>query len=308
MMASLGMEAKSMKDLLVSMPDEVMPCLNKNMRLEFAELQEMGVKAEVKNLLEEVSVMDTLTQDFVQIRMTKASTLQMKKLPVENGDSLLCVVKTFAGPEKESELYFYNQDWKKMDATRLLDGKRMEDLAESLIQKPDTMSETRFAELKAMIEPRMVSALLLQNENSLVVRLSLPLLSADDKKAVNAMIGAIIKIRLSANGGIQSSLKNIFNISATNWNMPPGPTRLGPYRSCHRPKSRRSIKLMKAPAPMTTTRISRALPTAINTCNSSSPIIMMSPHPVNQVAHAAMPMAIRPSRAANQSVQQEAVH
>ena len=185
--ASLSMEAKSMKDLLVSMPDEVMPCLNKNMRLEFAELQEMGVKAEVKNLLEEVSVMDTLTQDFVQIRMTKASTLQMKKLPVENGDSLLCVVKTFAGPEKESELYFYNQDWKKMDATRLLDGKRMEDLAESLIQKPDTMSETRFAELKAMIEPRMVSTLLLQNENSLVVRLSLPLLSADDKKAVNAI-------------------------------------------------------------------------------------------------------------------------
>ncbi len=101
-----------MKDLLVSMPDEVMPCLNKNMRLEFAELQEMGVKAEVKNLLEEVSVMDTLTQDFVQIRMTKASTLQMKKLPSDNGDSLLCVVKTFAGPEKESELYFYNQDWK----------------------------------------------------------------------------------------------------------------------------------------------------------------------------------------------------
>ena len=53
--ASLGVGAKSMKDLLVSMPDEVMPCLNKNMRLEFAELQEMGVKAEVKNLLEEVN-------------------------------------------------------------------------------------------------------------------------------------------------------------------------------------------------------------------------------------------------------------
>ena len=63
MMASLGMEAKSMKDLLVSMPDSVVPYLNHNLRLEFTELQEMGVKAEVKNLLEEVSVMDTLTQD-----------------------------------------------------------------------------------------------------------------------------------------------------------------------------------------------------------------------------------------------------
>ncbi len=83
MMASLGMEAKSMKDLLVSMPDSMTPALNSNLRLEFAELQEMGVKAEVKNLLGEASVMDTLAQDFVQIRLSSASTLQMKKLPME---------------------------------------------------------------------------------------------------------------------------------------------------------------------------------------------------------------------------------
>lgn len=185
--ASLGVGAKSMKDLLVSMPDSMMPTLNSNMRLEFAELQEMGVKAEVKNLLGEVSVMDTLTQDFVQVRMSKVSTLQMKKLPMENGDSVLCVVKSFAGPEKESELYFFNQEWKVLDASRFLGGKRIEDLAETLVQKPDTMSESRFADLKAMIEPKMVSALLLQNENALVVRLASPLLSADDKKAVNVI-------------------------------------------------------------------------------------------------------------------------
>lgn len=180
-------DAKSMKDLLVSMPDEVMPYLPKNQRLEFAELQEMGVKAEVKNLLGEVSVMDTLTQDFVQVRMSKVSTLQMKKLPMENGDSVICVVKSFAGPEKESELYFFNQEWKALDANPFLGGKRMEDLAETLVQKPDTMSESRFADLKAMIEPKMVSALLLQNENALVVRLASPLLSADDKKTVNVI-------------------------------------------------------------------------------------------------------------------------
>ena len=74
-----------------------------------------------------------------------------------------------------------------LDASRFLGGKRIEDLAETLIQKPDTMSESRFADLKAMVEPKMVSALLLQNENALVVRLASPLLSADDKKAVNAI-------------------------------------------------------------------------------------------------------------------------
>ena len=46
MMASLGMEAKSMNDLLVSMPDSMTPALNSNLRLEFAELQEMGVEVE----------------------------------------------------------------------------------------------------------------------------------------------------------------------------------------------------------------------------------------------------------------------
>ena len=187
MMASLGMEAKSMKDLLVSMPDSMTPALNSNLRLEFAELQEMGVKAEVKNLLGEASVMDTLTQDFVQIRLSSASTLQMKKLPIEQGDSVLCVVKTFAGPEKESELRLFTQDWKALDASHLFDGKGIGELAGSLVQKPDTMSESRFEELKAMIEPRMVSALLLQHENAVVVRLSLPLLSTEDKKLVNAI-------------------------------------------------------------------------------------------------------------------------
>ena len=183
LLTSTGVGAKSMKDLLVSMPDSLMPYLDKNLRQEMPELQEMGVKAEVKNLLGENSVMDTLTADFLQIRMSKLSTLQMKKLPAEAGsDSLLCVVKTLAGPEKESELYLFDQDWKPVDI-----GFDLNSLATSLVQKPDTMTEERFEQLKMMIEPQMVSAMLLQHENAIVVRLSLPLLSSDDKKAVNVI-------------------------------------------------------------------------------------------------------------------------
>lgn len=174
--------AKSMKDLLVSMPDEVMPYLDKNMRLEFAELQEMGVVAEVKNSFGTMSVLDTLTADFIQIRMSKASTLQMKKLPQENGDSIICLVKTFSLPEKESELYLYDQNWKALPLDL-----NLQSLADGLIQKPDTMTDARFLELKKMIEPKMVSAMLLQHENGLVIRLALPLLSADDKKAVSVL-------------------------------------------------------------------------------------------------------------------------
>ncbi|MOA70328.1 hypothetical protein D3C78_1991260 [compost metagenome] len=38
--------------------------------------------------------------------------------------------------------------------------------------------------------------------------------------ALMATIGARVKISLSANGGVQSSLKNIFSMSAAIWNMP----------------------------------------------------------------------------------------
>lgn len=186
LLASLGVGAKSMKDLMVSMPDSLVPYLDQNLRQEMPELQEMGVKAEVKNLLDENSVMDTLTTDFLQLRLSKATTLQMKKLPA-SGDSLICVVKTFAGPEKESQVMLFDQNWNAKDVRGLFDGKSLEQLAGSLVQKPDTMTEERFVELKKMIEPQMVSAILLQHENSIVVRLSLPLLSADDKKAVNVI-------------------------------------------------------------------------------------------------------------------------
>lgn len=184
LLASTGVGAKSMKDLLVSMPDSLLPYLDKNLRQEMPELQEMGVKAEVKNLLGENCVMDTLSTDFLQIRMSKLSTLQMKRLPAAEAgsDSLLCVVKTFAGPEKESELYLFDQNWTPVDV-----GFDLNTLATSLVLKPDTMSEERFVELKKIIEPQMVNATLLMHENAIVVRLSLPLLSAEDKKAVNTI-------------------------------------------------------------------------------------------------------------------------
>ena len=48
-------------------------------------------------------------------------------------------------------------------------------------------------------------------------------------KAVNiAMAGASVNINLSANLGVQSSLKKIFSISATSCNEPCQPTRFGP--------------------------------------------------------------------------------
>ena len=181
-------DAKSMRDFWISMPDSLIPTMNANMRTELVELQEMGVKSEVSNLLGDNVVLDTLTADFLQVRLSKVATLQIKQLPLADGkDSLWCVVKTFSAPEKDSEVQFYNQQWQALDTKEYFGGKSMDDIMESLIQKPDTMGEARFEELKEMIEPRMMSAMLFQDDSSIVFRLSLPLMSVEDKKQVKAI-------------------------------------------------------------------------------------------------------------------------
>ena len=188
LLASQAVNAKSLRELWISMPDSLAFTLNQSMRTELVELQEMGVKSEVTNVLGSNAVLDTLTRDFAQVRLSKAATLQLKLLPYDAGkDSLLCMVKTYAAPEKESEVLFFNQKWESLKPSDFFGSQSFDDILNSLIEKPDTMSEEKFEEIKAMLEPKMMSALLFQHENMIVFRLSLPLLSAEEKKQVNAV-------------------------------------------------------------------------------------------------------------------------
>ena len=186
-MLTVYVEGKSLRDLWISMPDSLAPTLDKNLRTEFVELQDMKVKSDVTNLLGGTSVMDTITADFLQVKMSAVATMQIKLLPQVEGDSLLCVVKTVSAPEKDSELLFFDQQWRSLNAKKYLGGKDLSDILESLIVKPDTMSEAKFMELKSMIEPKMMSAILFEHAQSVVFRLSTPLLSADDKKNVSTI-------------------------------------------------------------------------------------------------------------------------
>lgn len=175
-------EAKSLRELWQVMPDSLIPSLNRNLRIEMTDLQDMKVKAEVTNMLGDTSIMDTLTSNFSQVRINRSCTVQLKLLPTTNGDSVICMVKTLAAPERESEVTLYNQQWQVLDANLTFGGKSVASLPATLVQKPDTMSEERFEELQKTIEPKMMSAQLFEHEDAIVFCLSLPLLSNEEKK------------------------------------------------------------------------------------------------------------------------------
>lgn|SRR5574344_2139927 len=185
---ALPISAKSVKDMWISMPDSFIGYLTENQRLELVEFVNMGLESSLKNSLGGTTRMDTLTANYLKVNLSEASTLEMKMLPT-NGDSILCMVRTFSGPEKESEVSFFHQDWSSAEVNYKVP---------ALIAKPDTMSETRFEELKKMIEPMMTYAQLSPSDNKITYALSLPLVNQEDKKT---LITILVQKSLNWNTG-----------------------------------------------------------------------------------------------------------
>lgn len=186
---SMSVQAKSLREMWFSMPDSLIPTLNRNLRIELVDLVDMKVKSEVKGLLGEDCMMDTLTLDFAQLGISKVSSVQMKMLPWKNeGDSILCVVKTFSAPEKESDILFYDKEWRKLPSETFFADGQLVGMVHSLVCKPDTMSEEHYQEKLILLEPKMCYANLSEKENTIVFGLSLPLVSNEEKTLLEAIL------------------------------------------------------------------------------------------------------------------------
>lgn len=182
-----SVQAKSLKDLWVSMPDSLLPTLDRNLRLELVELEEMGVKPNVKNLLGEECDMDTLTNDYLECTTSKVARLQMIYLPSSAEDSVLCVIKTFRAPSKESEIRFYDQGWRQLPISSYL-AKDQYMLGSYLKPKSDTMRVEEYEELKSKLELVMYVTEYLPTAQAFRVQVSLPLLSNEDKMKVQSIL------------------------------------------------------------------------------------------------------------------------
>lgn len=172
--------ATSAKDLWVNMPDSIAPYLNQKLRLECADLYEMGVKAEVRNLLKGISKIDTLSANYLQVQLNEACSLQLGVLPRTEGDSVICLVKTFAGPEKESSVQLYSMQWQLLQT--------MSFSFDSFVQKPDTMSAQRYEEILASVDHYFFEAKLEPQSQCLLVQVNTAWNFTDEDKALRALL------------------------------------------------------------------------------------------------------------------------
>ncbi|MBR7018131.1 MAG: DUF3256 family protein [Prevotella sp.] len=182
----------TMRDVWQSMPDHLLPFLHQNLRTELLELHDMKVKAEVKNLLSGTSVMDTLTTDYTFLHLSEYSTLSLKLLTRSDSTQLICFVKTVMAPEAESEVRFFDVNWQSLD---IPSGLPLHESAEALLSrmtvKPADMEEGRFEELRKMIDPVMCHVMLSPVASTLVMQLSIPALTRQERDDIQPIIKQI---------------------------------------------------------------------------------------------------------------------
>ena len=181
-----------MRDIWLSMPDSILPYLNKNLRTEHVDFVDMHVKSEVKNLLHENGVLDTLTNDFAVYYLPQSSTLEMKLLTKADSTQMICMVKTVKAPEAESEIRFFDTSWQPLSADFGLPIHATEgEILKRFTLQPADMTDDRFKELCNMIDPVMLSASLSISTPVITFCMSVPVLTKEEHEQVSVIVKQI---------------------------------------------------------------------------------------------------------------------
>lgn len=152
-----------MRDIFAQLPDSVLPLTTRNNRLDCIDFIENGMEARVKNLFGDQVVLDSLTEDFMVLRTSEASCVEMK-LFAEGTDTLICVNRIYMGPVADSEVKVFDTSWSlvrtvpRPDVARFV--RSVEDIQPWTEEMADTMRMVRAeAEFLPLMRATLRSAL-----------------------------------------------------------------------------------------------------------------------------------------------------
>lgn len=177
---------KSMSDVWVNMPDTLMKYLNWDKRKDLTAYYQMGAEATIPSLLGEEARLLKLTDNYISLKLSQSSTMQMALLKTIDNDSLICMVRTyFGGTEQEggaaeSVITFYDIQWQELDFAQYLASVEPADLT----HKPDSMAQETYSQLLRLANPKIVAVEMDENDYSLTYRLTVPMLSAKEQEQI----------------------------------------------------------------------------------------------------------------------------
>ena len=97
LLALCGLRAQDMASVFTAMPNQYIPQLEDAWRKE----------ARLKNTMNGYSTLLNLTDDYLCLRTTDRSEVEMKLLPLVNNTFVVCMVTTVEGPVADSRIAFF---------------------------------------------------------------------------------------------------------------------------------------------------------------------------------------------------------
>lgn len=183
-LSAVAADAQSLRSLFMSAPDEVLPLLSENSRADCLDFFDAGMEARVTNRLDGKSTLRVLTDDYLFLQTTSASSLQIKMLHVVGGDSILCVVRSVKAEAEDSHVTFYDLSWKELPAASLFSEPSVEDFF---------LSRESAAEHIDKCDIYLVKYLLSGEEPVLVAEYTMPsYMDVDDRALVSPLLKRIL--------------------------------------------------------------------------------------------------------------------
>lgn len=172
---SFALHAESIDSLFIRVPDNLLPLLELNARLDLLDLYNCGMKAKAENAYKGTSYLTVKSKHFLHLQLTDISTWSLKRLATE-GDTLFSCIHTLTHPAIASSIRFFNPQWESVDI-------ELPQPADSLFWQPtDSLSHERITELRSRINFSAVTAFWSPEVDELTLRISVVDLNEEDRK------------------------------------------------------------------------------------------------------------------------------
>lgn len=122
-----SIDAQDIRSLFVEMPDSLMPLLTANDRRDCIDFVDARMRAVVTNRLDGKSELVYLGDNFISLKTSASTTMQIKLLPFNVNDTLVCIVNSAYAEACNSRITFYDKDWKPVDRDSVFEYPRIRD-------------------------------------------------------------------------------------------------------------------------------------------------------------------------------------
>ena len=182
---ALGAKAQDMAAVFISMPDQNIPQLENAWRKDLVDLYKSGKEARLKNTMNGFSSLDSLTSDYLSLKATERSTIEMKLLPLVNNTNVICMVRTVNGPVADSQVEFFTTDWEPLAVSDLFTPVD----ADWFIKEDTDKNSNAFQDAASRLDMNLIQYNLSPDNLTLTATYTTPLyLSKEDRKKVTPFI------------------------------------------------------------------------------------------------------------------------